>query len=207
MTRITVIRHSQLEEPFDNYDELGYIQLDGLATGTIQPRISRNTANLIEQSHYLDEKFDVILHSPSSRAMETAEEIVKMKVLNQIKLLSIDEIDEIKFTISNLITKSEYKKLGLQPLRDRFYKAIGENQAGIEPLESIYKRIQVFEDILKDMKDKNILVISHGFFMKYIKSYFYQESLGKLPEKKVLQRLVEKSNDRYDYLSGFSVTI
>ncbi len=43
--------------------------------------------------------------------------------------------------------------------------------------------------------------------MRYMKVYFEQKFHSKLPGEKVLQNLVENSNERYDYLSGFSVII
>ncbi len=121
MSKVTIIRHSQLEEPFDNYDKLNYTQLDELARGVIQPNISSHTIDLIVQSHHLDERYDVILHSPSLRAVDTAKLIAKVKELTDSDLV-IKEIDEIKFSVSNLITEKEYKELGLQPLRENFIK-------------------------------------------------------------------------------------
>jgi len=203
MNKITVIRHSQLEDPFSDYDKLNYNQLEGLALGTIQPNISEVSKHLINKSKLITKNFELILHSKSPRSIQTAKLIAQQNSFPVI-LIENDLLNEITFSISDLITEEEYLALGLNPLRKRFYQAISAGSTKMEALDSIYSRL---EDLAKDLsllEYKNILLISHGFFMRYIYYYFKHLSTAKKLKKFELQTLINLSTKRYDYLGGFT---
>lgn len=204
MSKITVIRHSQLEKPFDNYDKLTYDQLEQLAQGEVQPSISQQTPELISKATLLKSNFDAIWHSPAPRARQTAGLIAKTQPV-EVPLLEQPTIGEIKFTVKGLITPAEYERHGLQPLRERFYRAIGSGTAGIDSLGSIFERLTELKAALASSNSGNLLLVSHSFFMRYA-FHFFVTLAGKEFTETELQHEVQATGGRFDYLDGFFFT-
>ena len=79
----------------------------------------------------------------------------------------------MKFS-ENIITKKEFKKQnGLEGCRililERWYN--GEN---VESFQNSLQRVEKLYRFLKETKEKNILIITHGWYLRILELYFKQ---------------------------------
>ncbi len=203
MKRITFIRHSQLEEPYDDYSRLSYEELDNLSTGKISPGINSNSAKLLRSNKLIDQKhIDIIFHSNATRSKETGVLMNDIFFSQDAKLKWLNELKEVEFNVKDLVTKEEYQNNGLKLIRPRLFEAIIKNKIeGIEDYNSINKRIKSIHQFLKKLKSKDIICITHGFFMRFLYLYFKNETkdFSKLTVKQIM------SVPNPSYLEGFKV--
>lgn len=196
--KITFLRHGPLLEPFDNYNELSLHELSQLAKQEIDPSVDTSKINVgISTNDYLLKKYDVLYVSESQRTSDTAAELSKtISLPPEIKL---QELNEIVFDPSELVTEKEYEKEKLTIIRKSLFRSLADN-SNIETGEKVLQRISKLEKILKRTKADAVLIITHGFFMRYL-DIFYRHNSQDFSEEALNQAI------NYDYASGFTVLV
>jgi len=121
---------------------------------------SLNKTGLIQAKKLAEElkdtKFDVVISSPLTRAVQTAEEILKY---HDNELLYDPRIMEVsKGTLQG--TKNP------QHVYDQFFK--DPHKFNGETEEDVFNRVSSFLKDLQKYKNKNILLVSHGGVLKYL---------------------------------------
>lgn len=151
---IYIVRHGQTDWNLEKRYQ-GRIDIELNETGMQQAeKIKEKLKNI---------KFDKVFSSPLKRTYKTAQIICNNPIFKDERLieryngelqgkLKSETIDAVDFTDNN------------------------ETRYGIETLPVFRKRIvDFFEDIVKDYKDKNILVVTHAGVSIYIRCYFEGE--------------------------------
>ena len=115
-------------------------------------------------------KFDKVFASPLKRAKETADIISDMEVITDKRLMERGN-GELEGKL-----KSEIKVFP-------DFNNPNDTTYNIEPLNDFKGRIYSFiEEVLKNHKGKNVLVVTHGGVCLYVRSYFEGEPNGDLYE-------------------------
>jgi broad specificity phosphatase PhoE len=128
-------------------------------------------------------KFDCIVVSKFNRAQSTLKYLLDNDLLkNNIVIKSSSNLDEILFDSGLLCTEKEYTRFGSNIIRKRFLDFF-VNDNLTETLEQIKSRIDNLEKDLNvlDRKYKNILCISHTFFIKLVLIYKKNRNLFSEP--------------------------
>ena len=130
-------------------NELGLIQAKGVA------------------EQLKDEKFDYLFCSPLKRAKETAIEINKF---HNLKLVEDKRLAETN--LGNMQGKP-YNQENI----DNYFKNPKENNG--ESLEDVYLRVREFLEEIKDLKGKNILIVSHSGVNMFVNFYIKNRNIKK----------------------------
>jgi len=163
-----IIRHSKLQAPYDNYDSLSLHDLDMLAMEKVQPHIDRDFA-MAKIQKYLDSgllekgSIDAVYHSPSIRSRETASLLATELGIFEVK--ENDFLREIIFSPKKLISVAAFKSAGMQEVRERVYEAV-EQEKDVESTRTLLKRITSVRELITNNQNRNILIVTHGFFMR-----------------------------------------
>lgn len=196
--KITFLRHGPLLQPFNDYNKLSLDELSQLARQEVDPSVDLSKINEgMSEKDYLLKKYDVLYVSQSQRTSDTASELSKMISLpSKIKL---HELNEIVFDPCKLVTEKEYEKEKLTVIRRRLFEALVAN-SNIETGDTVLLRIKKLEKILKKTQADAILVITHGFLMRYLDIIYRQKSQD-------FSEVALNRATNYDYVSGFSVLV
>lgn len=196
--KITFLRHGSLLEPFDDYNTLSLHELSQLARQEVDPSVDSSKINIgISTKDYLLKKYDVLYVSESQRTFDTATELSKkISLPPKIKL---QELNEIVFNPSKLVTEKEYEKEKLTAIRKRLFRSLADN-SNIETGEKVLQRMKKLEKILKKSQADVVLIITHGFFMRYL-DIFYRQKSQDFSEDALNQAI------NYDYALGFAVLV
>ncbi|MFA5584143.1 MAG: phosphoglycerate mutase family protein [Bacteriovoracaceae bacterium] len=196
--KITFLRHGSLSKPFDDYNKLSLLELSQLAMQKVDPLVDLSKINIgLSTKDYLLKKYDVLYVSESQRTSDTAFELSKM--ISLPPKIKLQELNEIVFDPSKLVTEKEYEKEKLTVIRRRLLEALANN-SNIETGDKVLQRIKKLGKILKKNQADAILVITHGFFMRYL-DIFYRQKLQDFSEDALNQAI------NYDYASGFTVLV
>ncbi len=104
-----------------------------------------------------DIKYDLCFSSPLKRAVETAKIITN----NSCNIIITKELIERNCGIF------EGTKVDFDIIARQWNYELDDKEGNIESVKECLKRAQAFLNILKNKKpDKNILIVSHGAFMK-----------------------------------------
>lgn len=160
------IRHNKLEKPFDNYDKMSYFDLLKLSKQEISPSISTEIrkTNIINDINKNRNNIDLVFVSPQIRTQETA----KLLWFNNYEI--IDELNEIYFDLNYIMDQGEYLKHWMALLRKRFWYNIINNEH-IESIWEIKNRVIKLKKIMNKYKDRNVLFISHWFYLAFLKQH------------------------------------
>lgn len=113
------------------------------------------------------EKFDYIFSSPLKRAYQTAEAINKFHNINIIK--------DVRLSETNL------GKMQGQPYNeeniDNYFKDPKKYDG--EGFEDVYIRVKEFLEDIKDLKGKNILIVSHSGVNMFVNFYMKNRNIKK----------------------------
>jgi broad specificity phosphatase PhoE len=116
----------------------------------------------------------VLYVSESQRTSDTAIELLKeISLPPKIKL---QELNEIAFDPSKLVTEKEYEKEKLTAVRTNLFEAL-VNNSNIETGEEVLQRIKKIGKILKKTQADTVLVITHGFLMRYLDIFFVKNHM------------------------------
>jgi len=175
------IRHSKIDLPYKDHLEMPYDALDDLATSRLDPSISPNSEQLfLEAAKKLPlDIFDVIYYNNSGFQSKRSEEsallinkIIKDKYQKSPPILGNPDLKEIKFSLKEILPKSEFAKRRMSAVRTALYNA-EINNGPVEQIKNIFTRIdRIFASLEKQKsKNGNILLVSHDFFMRVIEAY------------------------------------
>lgn len=145
---------------------------------------AKETGELIK-----NENIDLIITSPSKRAKETAQ------IINRnfnVTIIEDNRLMERKFGRFEGLTKSEIRKLKeINPeINDVWHYNKNINFDGMETMQDFCNRIYEFlNDIIKNYKDKNILLVTHGGVSVPIKCFFMKYPLENLIDRDSIKGL------------------
>lgn len=193
------VRHADLKYPYNNYDRLSLKHLDLLATEKIQPQINRRLAKAKIKKHIADgfmaiDEVDAIYYSSTPRAKETA--AVLAETLNVTELKELLYLHEIAFSPKKLVSLTDFERNGMDAVRVALYKAIAQGTAD-ESHKTILERIREVEHLLRCNKNRTIVIVTHGFFMRLLQIAFLQNKL-------TFNISDQKHAVNYGYLQGFT---
>ncbi len=157
---------------FSKYESYEYITKQEYS-----PSIEKQKATEILKKFKKD-KFENIRYlycSTCTRWIETAY-LIKQFFNIKAKIIPNKCLNEIKFSIKNLISKKEFETYWSIIVRKSFIDRFINNSL-IETRTQIKKRINILEKL-----NKNSLFISHSFFMKIIQIYNLDNNLFNNPE-------------------------
>lgn len=201
MKKVKFIRHSKLEYPYDNYSQLTFSQICGLATGKIMPGIHAESQKMLLEQFDIKQlqSFDLILCSHSKRTKQTARLILKLTG-KQIQVKKIDNLSEIFFDPAVLTSEKEFTKHGLAVIRESLFHGM-KNGAGAETLDEVLNRAQKLKGELIKLPYDNILCITHSFYMRVLRLFF----LENLTESRRISESKLMSTIDHNYLEGFEI--
>ena len=177
---IFITRHGQTD-----WNVLGKLQgqtdIELNDTGRQQ---AKETGELIK-----NENIDLIISSPLKRAMETAEIINRnfnVSIIEDMRLM------ERRFGKFEGLDKKDREKLKeINPeINDVWDYNRNIDFYNMETMKEFCSRIYEFlDDMIKNYKDKNILIVTHGGASVPIKCYFMKYPLEKLVDRDAIKGL------------------
>ena len=142
-----------------------------ISQGRSNNRLSKSGKELVEKSaiKYQNTKFDVIVVSPLTRTVQTANIMNKYHNVKKIKDNRIIEIDQGIFAGRKVSSLSEKEK------EQRLSRA---KECNMESFEEIYDRTKLFvENLKKDYPYDSVLVVTHNWIASLIEG-FLQNKIG-----------------------------
>ena len=163
MQNITIIRSLPYKYEVEGLDL--YDSFDAVATRKIDPEILLPTVSQIESLKKITDSTDVVYISDTRRARETAGFLPKPII--ETKLLR-----EVGYSMDDFLDKNSFYEMdcNVNYARKKFFAAYADNRLN-ETHHGVVRRIeQVFATFEHNDKE-NIVLISHGFFIKLIEAY------------------------------------
>ena len=196
--KITFVRHGSLKPPYHDYNQLSLNDLTKLALQKVEPDVdAEELKKRVQLNELKKSKFEVIFTSPSKRARQTAKIMAKLLSITDIKEAA--ELREIIFNPKKLVDKNEYKKRGLQSVREGLFSAIEEG-TNIEKTPEILHRVLMFKKRMKKSHYSSVLVITHGFFLRIVDLHLHNP-------RHILNAKSLNAATNYDYVRGFSISL
>jgi broad specificity phosphatase PhoE len=118
----------------------------------------------------LPRQVDIVGHSPTTRAVETA--VILGNELDVKQTKELDFLREVKFD-PDIIGPKEYKTLARSRkyILTRWFE--GSNQA--ETFDQSLRRVKEIETFLNEQQQaKTIILVTHGWFLRLLEVYFGQ---------------------------------
>lgn len=201
MKKVKFIRHSKPADPYVDYAKLTFAQICDLATDRFTPNIHSDSLRLILEkfTHNQLKKFDLILCSHSKRTIQTAELIQSIKKRG-LGVRKSENLAEIFFDPSILATEEKFSRNGFIEIRKSLFEGMKKG-VGADSLDKTLKRIECLEREFRRLPNKNILCITHSFYMRVLRLYF-RENLKKSQEISV-NKLMNTID--HHYLRGFEI--
>ena len=129
--------------------------------------------------------FDCVYSSPSERALKTANIIVGE---TNVSIQKRDELKEISFGEWEGKNNQEIKKHNPVELHN-FWNRPGKYEPGSfqgESFVQLQKRaVKIFNDIMKTASSSNILIVSHGAFIRTLLVSLSGESISRIWERNI----------------------
>ena len=117
-----------------------------------------------------DYNIDLIICSPLKRARKTAE------IINEVincKIICDERISERNCGNIEGTTKSEWNKIVEDDVNIINNYNLNWSKQNVEPIRDVCKRVwNLLDEIQKEYKDKNILIVTHGGTCRAINAYF-----------------------------------
>jgi broad specificity phosphatase PhoE len=162
-TQVWFLRHGKTPFDYENskYDDFIQMLCNGHETPLAEdPGIDFKA---------LPKRVDFVGYSPITRAVETAE-----KLRNKISVKTMEEwefLHEVRFD-HNIISRQEYTSLAnsREVILKRWYS--GRNEA--ETFEDSLARVREIESFLSKRREKTIILVTHGWFLRLLDVYFVQ---------------------------------
>lgn len=161
-------------DPDIDYGNLDYKQFMRFLLHEIDPPLADNNNGINIQK--IPKKIDVIYHSSTKRSIQSAK-YIQRHLGNEDKQPRIEsclaeKLDEVRFS-KNILSKDEFKEhSGLKGFRAiilrKWYDGINKE----ETFQDSISRIEKLCAFLKNNSDKNIILITHGWYLRLLYMYF-----------------------------------
>lgn len=162
-TQVWFLRHGKTT--FD-YDNCKYDQLVEMLSNSFHIPLQEEHGINFEK---LPQNIDLICHSSALRAVETADLIKRH--LNVEKIEPMDALREVNLD-KNIIKKYEYTSI--KDSRPDILKRWFNNENKAESFEESMARVKQIELFLQNRQEKNIILVTHGWFLRLLDIYFVQ---------------------------------
>lgn len=142
-----------------------YDSFDAVARREVDPHISPPTTESLARLKSVTEKSDLVYISDTCRSRETASFLSKSFTITPL-------LNEIQYSMHDFIEKDVFVTMSenVTYARKSFFRAYINNKLREEHKAIISRIDQIFEMI--DREDaENVLLISHGFFIKLVEAY------------------------------------
>ena len=201
MKKINFIRHGKPANPYTDYTKLTFTQICDLATDRFTPDIHPDSLSMILEKFTYSElkKFDLILCSFSKRTMQTAK-LIQSLGKKRLEIRESENLAEIFFDPSVLMTEKRFLRNGFIEIRKSLFEGMKKG-LGADSLNTTLRRVKSLERELRQLPYKNILCVSHSFYMRALRLYFL-ENLKKGQEISA-NKLMNTIDHRY--LEGFAI--
>lgn len=165
-------------KPFLEYR--GFNDLCNLALQLYDPGIYKDQIEKFMDKEIIEKKIDMIFCSNLRRGIETAQ-FIKNKNASDPKIKIEMFLNEILFDLNRMCTPNQYSSFKSKLIRKKFIEYFIEDKLPERLFIIKYKFDQLIH-LLNINKHKNILVISHTFFLKLFLIYFNHQDLFENPE-------------------------
>ncbi|MBV6505196.1 MAG: hypothetical protein ILNGONEN_00754 [Syntrophorhabdaceae bacterium] len=161
-----------------DYGILQYKQFMRFLLHEVDPPLAKKNKRINIKK--IPKEIDVIYHSSAIRSIQTAK-YIQRRFRNRddqprIESFLAKELDEVRFS-KNILSKDEFKEHGgLTGSRTivlrKWYHGINKE----ETFQDSIARIEKLCDFLKNSPDKNILLITHGWYLRLLYMYFKNQT-------------------------------
>jgi broad specificity phosphatase PhoE len=179
----------RLSKSDTDYGNLKYKQFMRFLLNGIDPPLAKKNSGInIEK---IPKDIDVIYHSSALRSIQSAK-YIQRHFRNgdkpRIESCLAKELDEVKFS-KNILSKNEFKNHGgLKRVRAIVLRKWYDGINDIETFQDSISRIEKLCDFIKKTSDRNILLITHGWYLRLLYMYFMnqEKSLKNLKSTKCI---------------------
>lgn len=186
----------------ENLDKFGSYDL--ITTKKYSPPVL-SEPTILKFNQYLSDSYiddlQGLFCSPQIRSIQTASLLTKIYNLN-IKYDVIPEIDEITFSLKDLLSINEYTIKGSNLVRERFVNAFIQDTL-IESRSEIKNRLDKFISHTRTLPIGKYLYFSHSFFMKLLQIYTFYPDLFDKPD--IILNQFDYSKKTFDNVDGFNI--
>jgi hypothetical protein len=180
-------------------DKTKYESLQMLTDYRSNPGINTGLFTILANEIKYDlSMIDKVYTSDFKRTRGTVDQLKKLGMINKnIKIITTPLLREIKFNMKKICDSYKYAELGSDGVRRGFIEAF-INDYLEESRNKIQVRFKEFKKLIDESKDKNVLFVSHTFFIKLflinqIESDFFDDP-GKIrkfinPEQRIMEFL------------------
>lgn len=118
----------------------------------------------------LNHSIDVIISSPLKRAVKTSN-IISDKL--GIPVVVVEGLEERNVGVYEGLTRKEVEERYPELWNNKSLGLFSEAPHGGESIEAVQNRVfRALDMIMEDYKDKNVLIVCHGFVTRVINKYF-----------------------------------
>jgi len=188
--------------PYDLYDSF-----DLVSKGKLKAPLLPEARKIIRDFNF---PFDItsvktILTAEGGQTFETAQLIVDVKNLQNVKIIQTPNLNGVRFNMDELVSKKElmenYEETIIRA-RKMFVTKFFNNEL-LESRESVIKRMA--ESLFQLQGYNNAICISHSFYMKLLEIYISnQEKFDNLDD---LLAAFNPDNKPYELMQGFWINL
>ncbi len=140
--------------------------------------------------------------SYENRTFETARLFSESYFKKKLEIVSLYEINEIKFSLKSLLTKTEYDICGSNLVRERFIEHFIKDQL-LESRRQIEKRMKSFLKRVQLLPEGQHIFFSHSFYMKLLQIYLDNRSL--FSKSTISKEAFDPTRRTFDCCEGFEI--
>ncbi len=203
MSRVTFLRHGILQNPYNDYTQLTLMQLNELAEQKTQPHINQaQSTHLISKKIESLKSIEAIYCATNRRSAETAA-LLAQSLNKPFPIEATALLNEIVFSPAKMIAEAQYKLAGMDAIRESLFMSIVSGDGKAESLSDIYNRVNRIDGLIKKSRYGDVLVVTHGFLMRFLQVHYLQEQVNFMHIK--AEDIAQQKN--YYYLDGFTTKI
>lgn len=174
--QVWFLRHGKTPFNYENSNYDDFIEM--LCNGHSTP-LSQEPEIHFES---LPKRVDLVCYSPFTRARETAELLRNkptVKLIEERKFLREVEFDR------DIILRQEYTSLAenRKDILERWHD--GRNKT--ESFDASLERVRAIESFLSERKEKKVILVTHGWFLRLLEVYFLKGKRVDITPKDLLE--------------------
>jgi broad specificity phosphatase PhoE len=132
--------------------------------------------------------------SPLKRALSTAQTLGDQPQV-------CEDLCEVRFDLSKLVTREEFEKMGSELVRERFVEGFIQDTLS-EKRKEILSRAERILDTIRNSAEP-LVMVSHSFFMKIIQAHCESKNLEEDPT--IIREYILRKEKTYEFGHGFVV--